>query len=77
MIKDVKLGEIDTNVLYVSSGELSEELGVHINSVRNAAKSDYIDAFRFNRKLFFHPNEVKKYKTYISCGILKGTIRND
>ena len=68
--KELKVGEIDTSVVYVSRKELMERTGMPKTTLIHHINTDKVDAFKFRNRTYFHPDAAKEYEALVKCGLL-------
>ena len=67
---EMKLGEIDTDVVYVSKKELMERTGVGKSTMYYHIIGDKLEAIKFRNRTYFHPDVAEEYETLVRCGFL-------
>ena len=70
--KDLKFGEIDTTIVYVTKKELMERTGIGKSTMHGHIVTGKIEALRFRNRTYFYPDVAAEYEALVKCGLLAG-----
>ena len=68
--KKVDIGEVDTDVVYVSKKELMARTGVPRSTMHNHMVTGKLNGIIFRNRTYIHPDDADEYEKIIKCGLL-------